>query len=138
MQAFLDWTWARRAISCGTPVGEELKQATTSQKRESLRQELYEETYPHMEGEEASIFAFMQAADDEEVKEHALEAVQEHHVAKLVLREVKELVLTSQIFKAKASVLDELNRMHMDEEETYHFPWLERNVPAGELDRLFE
>ncbi len=119
-------------------IGEKLKEATTSQERASLRQEMYDETYPHMEGEEASIFAFMQAADDEEAKEHALEAVQEHHVGKLLMRELKELAPTSDIFKAKASVLDEHNRMHMHEEETYHFPWLQRNVPAKELDRLFE
>jgi len=119
-------------------IGENLKEAATSQERTSLRQEMYDETYPHMEGEEASIFAFMQTADDDEAKEHALEAVQEHHVGKLLMRELKELVPTSEIFKAKASVLEELNRSHMDEEETYHFPWLERNVPAEELDRLFE
>lgn len=119
-------------------VGENLKEATAPEERVSLRQEIYDETYPHMEGEEASIFAFMQAADDEEAKERALEAIQEHHVGMVLMRELKELVPTSEIFKAKASVLDELNRNHMDEEEKYHFPWLERNLATEELDRLFE
>lgn len=119
-------------------MGEKLKAAATAEERTALRDQMYEEVYPHMEGEEASIFPYMERSGDEEAKEHALEAVQEHHVAKILLRELRDLVPESDVFKAKASVLDELNRTHMDEEEQIHFPWLEKHVNAGEMDRLYE
>jgi hemerythrin-like domain-containing protein len=48
------------------------------------------------------------------------------------------LSLESDVFKAKAKVLDELNRHHMDEEEKEHFPWLERNCSADQLEELFD
>lgn len=119
-------------------LGEQLTKATDPQRRKTLLKELYEETRPHMEGEEASIFAFMRASGDEEAKEHALEAVQEHHVNKLLFRELLAMSAAGEVFKAKASVLDELNRHHTDEEETYHFPWLEKHASAKELDDLFK
>jgi hemerythrin-like domain-containing protein len=49
-----------------------------------------------------------------------------------------DLSLDSDIFNAKAYVLDELNRHHMEEEEQTHFPMLEKMAGADKLQRLFE
>ena len=119
-------------------LGKGLAEATDPEQRERMRRQMYEEVFPHMIGEEASIFPFMQDSGDEEAREDAMEAVQEHHVGKIILRELMNLSLESDVFKAKAKVLDELNRHHMDEEEKEHFPWLEQNCSADQLEELFD
>lgn len=118
-------------------LGEQLKTATAPTERESLRAKMKDELEPHMEGEEASIFRYMRESGDD-AKEHALEAIQEHHAALMILRELMDLSLDSEIFKAKASVLAEMNEHHMSEEEDTHFPWLEKNASSGELDALYK
>ena len=97
-----------------------------------------EELLPHMKGEEASVFAYIRDSGDAEAREHALEALQEHHVARLVLRELLSLHVDSDVFNAKAAVLLELNEHHMKEEEDTHFPWIEQHASKETLDKLFE
>jgi hemerythrin-like domain-containing protein len=116
----------------------QLKATKEPKVRSDLREELSEEVLPHMAGEEASIFAYMTASGDEEAREHALEAVQEHHVGRLVLQEIMDLSLESDVFSAKAAVLGEINEHHMQEEESEHFPWLEAHASKEKLDELFE
>jgi hemerythrin-like domain-containing protein len=115
-----------------------LANSSGSGEREDLRNEFYEELYPHMVGEESSIFDFMTSVEDEDARAGALEALQEHHVAKMVLRELMELSLDSDIFRAKAKVLMELNNHHLEEEEEEHFPTLERLCSKEQLDELFK
>lgn len=119
-------------------IAEQLKDADESKVRDDLRTKMSDEVLPHMAGEEASIFAYMQRSDDEEAVKGALEAMQEHHVARLVLREIMDLGLDSEVFSAKAAVLSELNEHHMQEEEGGHFPWLEENASKEQMDGLFE
>lgn len=119
-------------------VAGQLKEAQQSKVRSDLREKMSNELLPHMAGEEASIFAYIRGSDDAEAVEHALEAVQEHHVARLVLREIMDLQLDSEVFSAKAAVLSELNEHHMQEEEGGHFPWIEKHASMEQLDGLFE
>ncbi len=118
-------------------LAKQLMEAKTPDTREKLRNEFHNELYPHMIGEEASIFELLKSSEDEEIREAALAALQEHHLAKTALREVMGLSLESDIFRAKTKVLDDLNRHHMDEEEKEHFPNLQRQCSSEELDRLF-
>jgi iron-sulfur cluster repair protein YtfE (RIC family) len=119
-------------------LGERLKNAVDAGGRKDMREQMEEEVLPHMAGEEASIFPYMRDSGDREADEHALEAVQEHHAARNVLREIMDLSLESEIFNAKAAVLAEMNEHHMDEEESTHFPWLEKHASDAELDELFK
>jgi iron-sulfur cluster repair protein YtfE (RIC family) len=118
-------------------LGEQLRQAKDPGEREKLRKEFHNALYPHMIGEEASLFPYMESAEGKAHSE-AQKALQEHHVGKVVLRELMDLSLDSDIFNAKAYVLDELNRHHMEEEEQTHFPMLEKMAGADKLQRLFE
>ena len=118
-------------------LGEQLRNAKDPKERERLRQEFYEEVMPHVVGEEASIFRYMQDAGGK-AREEALKALQEHHVAKLVLRELMDLTLETEVFGPKGYVLDEMNRHHMDEEEKTHFPMLEGMASRQKLDELFQ
>lgn len=118
-------------------LGEQLHSVEQPKRRQELRQQFYEAAYPHLIGEEASIFRWMRSAD-EKTRQAALKALQEHHVAKLVLAELMDLDVEGEVFAAKAYVLDELNRHHMDEEESAHFPMLQQKLSAQELDGLYE
>jgi hemerythrin-like domain-containing protein len=119
-------------------LGARLAKAEKPGVRRDLREKTAEEVLPHMKGEEASMFTYMRGSGDAEAREHALEAVQEHHVARLVLRELLGLHLESDVFSAKAAVLSELNEHHMQEEESTHFPWIEKHASKETLDGLFK
>jgi len=117
-------------------LGARLAETESPGDRKRLREQMEEELLPHMAGEEDSIFSYMRASGDD-AKDHALEAMQEHHVARIVLRELLDLGLDSEVFGPKATVLLELNRHHMEEEEGKHFPWLEKHASGAVLDKLF-
>jgi hemerythrin superfamily protein len=119
-------------------LGTKLAQIKDSSERERVRKSLAGELLPHMAGEEHSIFPYMLASGDAEAEEGAREAVQEHHVSRLVLREILDLTLDSDVFSAKAAVLSELTKHHTEEEESEHFPWLENHSSRQQLDSLFE
>lgn len=118
-------------------VGERLKKAVRPDVRGELRENMSDELLPHMKGEEASIFAYIRSSGDAEARGRALEALQEHHVERLVLRELLSLHLDGDVFSAKAAVLLELNEHHMQEEEAGHFPWIETHASKEKLDELF-
>jgi hemerythrin superfamily protein len=118
-------------------VGKKLREATDPQQRESLLQQFREALVPHMEGEEASIFAYMQGANKKS-KGAAMEAVQEHNVARVLLHELMDMKPDDPVFSAKASVLDELNLHHMNEEEKKQFLLLVDKAGAKKLDALYE
>lgn len=119
-------------------LGKQLVEATAPEERKRLRQQFYQALYPHMVGEEASIFARLKNVEDGEVRDDALEGLQEHHVGKVVLRELMDLDLDSEVFKAKAKILDEMNRHHIEEEEEDIFGHLKKMCSDQELSQLFE
>lgn len=118
-------------------LGEELGKAKTVEERKRLRKELYNAIKPHIEGEDVSIFDYLESAGGQ-AREGALEAMQEHHVARVLLRELMELDPEGDILNAKAKVLHESNRHHMNEEEQTHFPRIESMASKEELDRLYK
>ena len=114
-----------------------LIKAETDEDKEKYRQKLYDALYPHIEGEDASIFDFL-VKKGGEAKAGALEAMQEHHVDRVLLDELMALDVDDEVFIAKAKVLREVNNHHLKEEETEHFPRLESLASEEELDALFE
>jgi len=67
-----------------------------------------------------------------------LEALEEHHGAKLFLSELEKLPATSDRFDAKVAVLIENVRHHVEEEEGELFDLLREHVKGTELDALGE
>jgi hemerythrin superfamily protein len=118
-------------------LGKQLQEAKAEGRRQELRKKMHEELLPHIEGEDASIFRYMWEMEGK-THEEALKAMQEHHADKVLLRELMDLSLDSEIFNAKAYVLAELNTHHLEEEEKKHFPTLERLASEQQLDQLFE
>ena len=65
-----------------------------------------------------------------------LEALEEHHVAKVTLAELEKLPPTHERFDAKVMVLTESVRHHVEEEETALFDLLREHLKGTELDDL--
>lgn len=67
-----------------------------------------------------------------------LEALEEHHAAKLVLSELEKLPSTAERFDAKFTVLIESVRHHVKEEEDELFPKVREAFTVQELEELGE
>jgi hemerythrin superfamily protein len=65
-----------------------------------------------------------------------LEALEEHHAAKLFLAEIEKLPPTSERFDAKVTVMIESVRHHVEEEESEMFDLLREHFKGTELDDL--
>lgn len=90
--------------------------------REELVRQLEMEIKVHAKLEEEIFYpAFKHAATKKEDKELFFEANEEHHVADMVLPELKATSPKSEHFGAKAKVLKELIEHHIKEEETEMF-----------------
>ena len=113
-------------------------QDAAPEKRQELRAKLWEELYPHIIGEEASIFAFLTTQAKGEVKEHALECLEEHKGAKHALAGLMACDVKAENFKAKVKVLDELNKHHIEEEESNPFKEITKLCDKACLDELFK
>ena len=65
-----------------------------------------------------------------------LEALEEHHVVKVVLRELEDLDPSAERFDAKVTVMMELVRHHVREEEGELFPTVRSRMSRRELVEL--
>jgi hemerythrin superfamily protein len=75
---------------------------------------------------------------NEEIGETVDEGVQEHHVVKLLMAELKQIEDGSDEWVAKMTVLIENVEHHADEEEAEMFPPLRSKLPTEELNGLAE
>jgi hypothetical protein len=105
-----------------------------SSKRKEICAELREELVPHMKAEEKAVYPKLM--DNKKSKEHALEGLEEHHAAEMVLKELLSMNPGDERFKAKATVLNEMIEHHIEEEEEKIFDDLE-SKNKGELDQIY-
>jgi hemerythrin superfamily protein len=80
--------------------------------------------------------AFRDAVRSKDDRKMYFEALEEHHVVKLVLPEVKEGGGAIEEFAAKCKVLKELVEHHADEEEKEMFPEARKALSRPELQEL--
>ena len=98
-------------------------------RRTKLVQQIETELKMHMRLEEDIFYpAFREAVTKKDDKEMYFEAREEHHVADMVLRELKGLDPTAETFGAKATVLKELIEHHVEEEEEEMFKKARRHM----------
>ena len=120
-----------------------LERATSDRVRRdtlaNLVEQIGEELAIHAGIEEMVLYPAARAAlqeargdDDADV----LEALEEHHVVKSILAELARLPVADERFAAKVSVLAEIVRHHVKEEETELFPRLRRLIPAEQLQQM--
>ena len=71
-----------------------------------------------------------------DLSEDVLEALEEHHVAKVTLMELEKMSVEDERFCAKLAVLREAVLMHVKEEEKTLFPKLRKAVQKAELEEM--
>jgi hemerythrin superfamily protein len=106
-------------------------------RRSKLLGQIDKELKVHTEIEETIFYpAFRDAVQKKEDREMYFEALEEHHVVKLVLPEIQETDPSSEPFAAKAKVLKELVTHHAKEEERDMFPEAKKVFEKSELVEL--
>ena len=96
---------------------------------------MIEELSRHAEIEELVFYPAVRAEVDD-AESDVLEALEEHHVVKLVLRELEDLEPTDERFDAKVTVMMESVRHHVKEEEQTLFPEVRRAMRRPRLREL--
>ncbi len=114
---------------------EAAKEADDEQRMRSVQQQIFTELETHTRIEEEIFYPAVRDLDVDELTELIDESGQEHHVVKVLMREIAD-VSTMDVFAAKMTVLIENVRHHADEEESEMFPKLREHMPQDELDRL--
>ena len=92
----------------------------TARKREDIARTAMQDLEVHAELEEGLIYPAIRAGiDDDEMMN---EANEEHHLVHVLIAELKELEPSDDTFQAKFTVLGELVKHHVKEEEGEMFP----------------
>lgn len=105
------------------------------QRMKTLQQEMFSELETHTSIEEDIFYPAVRGLEVDELEELVNESVQEHHVVKVLMREIGELSDTD-VFKAKMEVLVENVEHHAEEEEEEMFPKLREHMSDEERDEL--
>lgn len=71
-----------------------------------------------------------------DLSEDVLEALEEHHIAKVTLNELEKMSVEDERFCAKLAVLREAVLLHVKEEERSLFPKLRKELEKAELDDM--
>jgi len=110
-------------------------EAEDSDRMKELQQQIFTELETHTRIEEEIFYPAVRQADEEELGETVDEGVQEHHVVKVLMREI-ESVSGEDTFVAKMKVLMENVEHHAEEEETDMFPDVREKMDQARLEEL--
>lgn len=103
----------------------------------ALLSRICDELVRHTEVENAIFYpAVRQQVQD--TKDTVLESYEEHHVVDLLIAESQREQLTDEQLKAKATVMIELVRHHVEEEEKELFPTVRESLGRKRLTELGE
>ena len=106
--------------------------------KQDLVAEIIKELKVHATIEEESYYPAVEAKARKDGRELVAEAVEEHHVVKVLLGELAAMSAEDQAFEAKVTVLMENVRHHVEEEEQELLPQSEKVLGEEELTRLGE
>ena len=115
---------------------EQVKATEDRAKHQQLFEQIKQELEVHAHIEEAVFYPALQGKGNQELTDIVLEGIEEHHQAKMFLREISNLSDDSEKFDAKLKVLMEDVEHHVDEEENEMFPLVEEVFEESELDAL--
>lgn len=103
--------------------------------REDLMAQIIEKLTVHSTIEEEIFYPAVRGLGSQRTEDTILEALEEHHVVKLVLGELPTVDPEDEHFSAKMTVLSELVEHHADEEEDEMFP-MAMKLGDAELESL--
>jgi hypothetical protein len=104
--------------------------------REVLFSKLKTELLPHMKGEEKHFYSVL--LDNKSARKQSLEAIEEHHVAEMVLKELDAVDPGDDRWDAKLKVLKELLMHHIEKEEENLFETAQDNLDPDQLRTIME
>ncbi|HYH98891.1 hemerythrin domain-containing protein [Hyalangium sp.] len=103
--------------------------------KRKLVEQIVRELAVHAVIEEQVLYPAVRAKG-KELEEQVLEALEEHHVAKWLLKELEDLPSEAERFSAKVKVLMENVRTHVAEEERRLFPRVRKAFSPVELREM--
>ena len=106
--------------------------------KQDLVIEIIKELEVHATIEEETYYPAVEAKAKKDGKELIAEAVEEHHVVKILLGELRSMSSEDEAFDAKVTVLMENVRHHVEEEESELLPQSGKVLGDDELTRLGE
>jgi hemerythrin-like domain-containing protein len=110
-----------------------------SSDRRELVQQIESELKAHTQIEEEIFYpAFREAARSDKDEDLYFEAIEEHHVVKLIMPEIDKTDTDAEQFTAKCTVLKEMIEHHVEEEESEMFPKARRFMGRDQLQQLGE
>ena len=108
--------------------------ATEESEHKALFEKIKMELDVHTHIEEKVFYPRLK--QEEELEDITLEGIEEHHQAKMFLRELANLSDNSEKFEPKLKVLMEDITHHVQEEEGEMFPKVEKVISKSELEEL--
>jgi len=113
----------------------QFESARTADRKMKIAQEAMNELDVHAEIEEEIFYPAAKAKADNEGKELVAEAVEEHHVVKMLIAELKAMPEVNEQFEAKFTVLIENVEHHIEEEEKEMLPDAKKTL-GKDIDML--
>jgi hemerythrin superfamily protein len=104
--------------------------------KQQLVEQIIKELEVHATIEEETYYPAVEAKARKDGKELIAEAIEEHHVVRVLLGELATMSATDEAFDAKVTVLMENVRHHVEEEEKELLPQSEEILGEQELTRL--
>lgn len=104
---------------------------SSAKKAQGICENILMELDLHTELEEKIVYPELKKLDEDLFNE----AAQEHHVAELLIKEIRESKLEAPVLKAKMLVLHEIVEHHMEEEEAEMFEQI-RQIPQDRLQKM--
>jgi len=102
--------------------------------QDQMLKEIQQHLSIHLSGEEKLLYPLL--TKDEESKEDAFEAFEEHHVAKLTLNELMKMSPEDERWHAKLKVLKELIDHHVQEEERNLFKVAKKVISSEQAKEI--
>ena len=113
----------------------EAKDAEDTDRMRELQTKIFSELETHSRIEEDIFYPAVRDLGDEDLTETVAEGIQEHHVMKVLMREIEE-VSGDETIESKMTVLIENVEHHAEEEEQELFPSLRTQMDESRLDEL--
>lgn len=105
--------------------------STTARSKSSVFSNIYETLTTHAEFEEKILYP---AVKKNATKDLVMESYIEHDLVKILLSEIKDMSTKDETWKAKVTVLEEIIKHHVKEEEQDLFPKAKHILDKDQLD----
>lgn len=114
----------------------EVEKTEDPKQRRKLMDQIAADLKMHTQIEEEIFYPAVREVGTAKAEEMIDEAFEEHHVVDLVLAELPQVDPEDERFAAKMTVLSELVKHHVEEEEEEMFPMAEKKLGAERIKEL--